>query len=306
MTTVALAKAYRRVTALVLMLGFGCQRGEPYDVSATPNDARTDSAVSARGAASARSAASAQGAARSAQGAAPKAGGAELAPLRDARWLEPLDLGDGDSAVVSAPLGATAPRPLVVAVHGAHDRPEWACGGWRLGFAVYPFVVCPRGSPVSADKYAWGNSAAIERVILKSITKVRERFGDYVAPAPHVYAGFSQGAIFAEPILLRHAALFPTAILAEGGYPILRSRKFARSFRAAGGTTVVIVCGSPACRSATHSSVPRLEAFGLRVFESGDIRSGHNLNELMQQALLRDFKSWFAGDAVWSGPDQSP
>jgi predicted esterase len=223
-----------------------------------------------------------------------------LPPL-SAKWLEPLDLGDGASAVVSVPIGATGQRPLVVAVHGAHDRPEWACGGWRLGFRVYPFIVCPRGSAVTADKYAWANSAAIERVVMKSIDQVRQRFGPYVAPAPYVYAGFSQGAMFSEPILVEHAALFSTAILAEGGYPILGSAEFARKFKAGGGQTVVIVCGSEGCRRATRPSVSRLEAAGLRVFESGDVRSGHNLNQLMQRALERDFPSWFAGVPAWAG-----
>jgi predicted esterase len=222
-------------------------------------------------------------------------------PRLAANWLEPLDLGDGASAVVSVPFGATRPRPLVIAVHGAHDRPEWACGGWRLGFKAYPFIVCPRGSPVTPDKYAWANAAAIERVVMKSIDKVRERFGAYVAPAPYVYAGFSQGAIFAEPILVGHAALFKTAILAEGGYSILGSAEFARKFKAGGGETVVIVCGSAPCRTTTQASALRLEAAGLRVFESGDVRSGHNLNQLMQQALERDFPSWFTGEPAWAG-----
>jgi predicted esterase len=223
-----------------------------------------------------------------------------LTPLA-ANWLEPLDLGDGASAVVSVPVGATGPRPLVFAVHGAHDRPEWACGGWRLGFKAYPFIVCPRGSAVTRDKYAWANSAAIERVVMKSIDQVRERFGAYVAPAPYAYAGFSQGAMFAEPILVGHAALFKTAILAEGGYPILASAAFARKFKAGGGEAIVIVCGSEPCRRTTQASALRLQAAGLRVFESGDVRSGHNLNQLMQQALERDFPSWFAGDPAWAG-----
>ncbi len=226
---------------------------------------------------------------------------AKALPPLSANWLEPLDLGDGASAVVSVPLGATSPRPLVVAVHGAHDRPEWACGGWRLGFQVYPFIVCPRGSPVTRDKYAWANAAAIERVVMKSIEKVRERFGSYVAPPPYVYAGFSQGAIFSEPILVGHAALFKTAVLAEGGYAVLSSADFARKFKAGGGETVVIVCGSPACRRGTQASALKLQAAGLRVFESGDVRSGHNLNQLMQQALERDFASWFADDPAWAG-----
>ena len=275
---------------MLLALTLGCQRAELQAPPAKPS--ALDSGEAPRSSPSHSSPAPARTAALDVQ---------KLQPLRDARWLEALDLGDGDSAVVSVPLGATEPRPLVVAVHGAHDRPEWACGGWRLGFAVYPFIVCPRGTPVGGDKYAWSNSAAIERTVLKSVAKVRERFADYVAAPPHAYAGFSQGAIFAEPILLRHAAVFPTAILAEGGYPIVRSQRFAKAFRAVGGATVVIVCGSPGCRDTAQSAAPVLEAAGLRVFRSGDVRSGHNLNRLMQEALLRDFRSWFEGDPAWAG-----
>ena len=221
-------------------------------------------------------------------------------PALRANWLEPLDLGDGDAAVVSPPPGATEPRPLVVAVHGAHDRPEWACGGWRLGFAEYPFVVCPRGTPVTPDKYAWSNSAAIARVTLKAIARVRERYGEHVAAEPHVFVGFSQGATLAEPFLLQHAALFPTVILAEGGYATLDSKRFAESFAGRGGKTVVIVCGTAGCRQRTAPARKRLESAGLRVFESGDLRSGHNLNQSMQTALRRDFASWFAADPAWS------
>jgi predicted esterase len=221
-------------------------------------------------------------------------------PALRANWLEPLDLGDGDAAVVSPPLGATEPRPLVVAVHGAHDRPEWACGGWRLGFAQYPFVVCPRGTPVTRDKYAWSNSAAIARLTLKAIARVRERYGKHVAAGPHVFAGFSQGATLAEPFLLEQAALFPTVILAEGGYATLDSKRFAQSFAERGGKTVVIVCGTPGCRQRTAPARKRLESAGLRVFESGDSRSGHNLNQSMQTALRRDFPSWFASNPSWS------
>jgi predicted esterase len=224
-----------------------------------------------------------------------------LPPLRGVEWLEQLDLGGGDAAAVTPPLGATEPRPLVVAVHGAHDRPEWACGGWRLGFAVHPFIVCPRGSPVGGGKFAWSSAAAIERATLAAIARVKERFGAHVAPPPYVFAGFSQGATLAEPILVRNAALFPTVILAEGGYATLESARFARSFRENGGRTLVIVCGTGGCRSRTRAALPTLQRAGLRVFESGDVRSGHNLNQPMQSALRRDLVSWFADDPAWQG-----
>lgn len=234
-------------------------------------------------------------------GTAPSAGRRlpPLEPLRDVSWLEPLELPDGDVAFVSPPQGATEPRPIVLAVHGAHDRPEWACGGWRLGLATHPFVVCPRGTPVGNGKYAWSGAAALEHAGLAAVRAVRERFGEHAAAGPDTFAGFSQGATLAEAFLRRHAAAFPTAILAEGAYATLDSPAFARSFRNAGGKTVVIVCGTPGCRQRTARSAARLEAAGLRVFQSGDVRSGHNLNQAMQAALRRDFHGWFADDPAW-------
>jgi predicted esterase len=271
------------VLGWVMALGSGCREGKQVTPASGPPSAEV---VDSAAAASARP--------------EPKAPPRTSLPALRANWLEPLDLGDGDAAVVSPPLGATEPRPLVVAVHGAHDRPEWACGGWRLGFAQYPFVVCPRGTPVTRDKYAWSNTAAIARVTLKAIARVRERYGEHVAAGPHVFAGFSQGATLSEPFLLEQATLFPTVILAEGGYATLDSKRFAQSFAERGGKTVVIVCGTAGCRQRTAPARKRLESTGLRVFESGDLRSGHNLNQPMQTALRRDFPSWFASDPAWS------
>ena len=47
--------------------------------------------------------------------------------------------------MVTVPLGAREPRPLVVALHGGSDRPEWACSAWRSISEGHAFVVCPRG-----------------------------------------------------------------------------------------------------------------------------------------------------------------
>ncbi|HEY1532616.1 MAG TPA: hypothetical protein VGF76_01315, partial [Polyangiaceae bacterium] len=68
-----------------------------------------------------------------------------LPPLANVSWLEELPLEDGNLAYVMPPIGAREPRPLMVGVHGAGDRADWDCGGWRLGASEYPFVVCPQG-----------------------------------------------------------------------------------------------------------------------------------------------------------------
>lgn len=205
-----------------------------------------------------------------------------LPPLR-AEWL--VALGGEREGVVAPAVGATAARPIVVGVHGAGDRPEWSCGGWRLASQANMFVVCPRGAAMTKDTFAWSSSAQLAERVERAVARTGELFGAYVAPAPLIYAGFSQGATLAEPFLREHAARFPIAILAEGGYQISSSPAFARAFRAAGGRRLVLVCGSAACFQRARLSKTVLERAGLEVLVVGDPLAGHNLNERMQRAL---------------------
>jgi len=223
----------------------------------------------------------------------------KLEPLR-AAWLETLDLGNGDQAVVSVPMGATEPRPLIVAMHGAGDRHDWACGGWRLGNDAYPFIVCPHGTPMGSGVYAWSSSAQLERLALRAIDEVRRRYGPYVAPDPVTYAGFSQGATAAAPFLVLHAAKFHTVLLAEGAYASTASPPFARDLARGGVHRVVLVCGTPHCFENARRARPVLEGAGLTVFVGGDASSGHNLNQPMQKALRRSWKQWFDDAPGWS------
>ena len=51
-------------------------------------------------------------------------------PPLDGERLIALEVPGFASAVVSVPLGARAPRPILVATHGNFDRPEWQCMVW--------------------------------------------------------------------------------------------------------------------------------------------------------------------------------
>jgi predicted esterase len=189
------------------------------------------------------------------------------------------------TAFVAPPVGATAPRPLVVAVHGAGDRPEWSCGGWRLASLTNAFVVCPQGSPTTPRTFAWASPQLLSERVEAAVAAARAKFGEYVESGPMIFAGFSQGATFAEPFLRQNAARFPIAILAEGGYATARSPSFARAFRAAGGRRVVLVCGNPNCFSSAVTAKKVLETAGVEALVVGDAKAGHNLNERMQKAL---------------------
>lgn len=206
-----------------------------------------------------------------------------LPPLRG-NWL--VEVADGShNSVVMPPIGAVAPARLILGVHGAGDRPDWACGGWRLGAQVTAFVACPQGHPMGSKTFAWVSPQQLEERALVTLGAVKARYPDYLAREPYIFAGFSQGATYAEPFLRKHAASFPIAILAEGGYRIVSSPSFAAAYRAAGGRRVVLVCGNPTCFVTARRAKKVLERAGLEALVVGDEKAGHNLNGRMQQAL---------------------
>lgn len=205
-------------------------------------------------------------------------------PALQGEWLERIG-GEAEVVLVTPPLGAVEPRPLVVGVHGAGDRPDWACGGWRLAAQAGAFVVCPRGSPLGGQTFGWSSPQALAKRVEAAVTAARERYGPYVASGPMIYAGFSQGATLAEPLLRQQAARFPIVILAEGGYQTSRSPGFARAFHDAGGRRIALVCGSRACFQSGIAAKKVLERAGIEALVLGDELAGHNLNQRMQRAL---------------------
>lgn len=223
-----------------------------------------------------------------------------LAPLVGS-WLETLPLDDKGLAYVTPPVGAREPRPLIVAIHGAGDRPEWACGGWRLAASEYAFVVCPRGLPMGADRFAWDQPKTIATSVAASIAAVRAHFGAYVADGPVIYAAFSQGATLAERALLDEARAYPRVALAEGGYALLQDGRFLRRLKDHGTERALVVCGSPACFTTARRAESALKRAGLEARVAGDAVAGHNLNQRMQVALRAAWPAFVDGLPNWVG-----
>jgi len=226
---------------------------------------------------------------------------AGLPPLSGVAWIEHLELDDGHEAYVCPPIGARERRPLIVAVHGAGDRAEWSCGGWRMVAGEYAFVVCPQGRKMDATRFAWDNAETIRRRVAGAIVAARARFGQYIADGPTLYVGFSQGATLAGTTLLDPAQSFPFIVLAEGGYGLVRDRAFLGKLKARGVESVLLACGTPACFTSMRAAEPMLSAAGIQALIGGDPASGHNLNREMQAGLQKVWPELVAGLPNWRG-----
>jgi predicted esterase len=200
------------------------------------------------------------------------------------------------AAVVSVPLGATEARPVMVGMHGAGDRPEWACGGYRAATDAFPFIICPRGIALgsAAQTYVTPRPEQIEQDVNAALAAVRARFGRYVADGPLLYAGFSLGAIRGAKLIADRASTFPVALLIEGAYaditPELAS-KYARN----GGRRVLLGCGQAACPTWFAAAERALRTAGVEA-RIVDAHTGHhNLDGPMMRAL-HDVWPWLVSD----------
>ena len=203
------------------------------------------------------------------------------------------------------PVAARGKRPVVVALHGNYDRPEWQCEVWRGITGAFPFVLCPRGiprtdAPKGEDRWTWGALARTKKELFAAIDALRARYPEHVADGPIVFTGFSLGAILGRHLLSAHADTFTRAVLVEGGYEGW-SIGFAKRFHAGGGERVLFACGQTACRYAGKAAARSAEKadVGAKVTFGGNV--GHTYDGVVAQGV-KDELGWLTeGDERWSG-----
>jgi predicted esterase len=237
---------------------------------------------------------------RAAASAAKGAGASEpLKPL-NGDWLEGLE--SPIKGYVSPPTGATEPRPVVIAVHGAGDRPDWACSEWRAIFGPVPFIVCPRGSPLGPPPPRWGGASALHvaRATDEAMRAVARRFSDHLdRAAPRVYAGFSQGARLGAGVIARAPSKYPYAIFLEGLGDVDKP-SFARTFHAGGGRRLVLACSQAGCAATRQAAARALRAASIEthVLDAGPV--GHTVNGAVIAAVRGEVPWLLAGDRAWA------
>jgi hypothetical protein len=163
----------------------------------------------------------------------------------------------------------------------------------------YPFVLCPRGvprrdAPASLDRWTYGKPADVRREIEAALAALRVRFGDYIAPGPILYVGFSLGAILGVGIVSDDASRFPRVVLIEGGHDNW-SQARAKAFATAGGKRVLFACGQRACQNETKSPEKLLGRLGIETKSVYGGEVGHTYDGPVAEQIGRALP-WLVGD----------
>ncbi len=237
--------------------------------------------------------------------------GAEAQPqpgplaLRAEDELVALEVEGHGDAVVWLPVGATSPRPVMVATHGNYDTPESTCLIWGRIIRDRGFVLCLRGVP-RADSpspndlvYHYKTPQAVTKELDAALAALAARFSAYVDAEALIYSGFSQGAYIGRHIVLADPARFPRTVLIEGAFEPWNSAR-CRTYAAGGGERLLFACGQWGCKRQSDRAARCLEQAGVAsrvVFAEG---AGHTYGGTVAQKIADAFDWIVAGDARWA------
>jgi pimeloyl-ACP methyl ester carboxylesterase len=225
-------------------------------------------------------------------------------------FFEALPVSGHPDAWLSLPTGATGKRPVVVVIHGAGDRPDWQCGGWRRAAGEYPFVVCPRGHVDAASstrndvRYTHLGGAPLLSYIDGALEALSARYPDYVDAENPLLAGFSLGAAEVVALAVQYPERFPRLALTEGATSAWTNARV-ETFLNGGGRRVLFGCGQEGVLKAAKATARRLATLGL------DTRVvfapvGHTFYPPLEDAVHQELAWLIEGDERWPAALFSP
>ena len=224
----------------------------------------------------------------------------KLSPLASTTALSPLAVEGYRDAIVSIPHGAVDKRPIVVALHGNYDRPEWQCEVWREVFQAFPFIVCPRGiprgdAPKSQDRWTYGALKKTEAEMFAAVDACKSKYPEYVDDSKLLFIGFSLGAILGKLTVRKHPERFGAAVFIEGGY-----EAWSKAIAAKLTSRVLFACGQHACKARSNTAARQFKAAGLeaRVAFGGNI--GHTYDGVVAKAVKKERAWLLEGDPRWA------
>jgi pimeloyl-ACP methyl ester carboxylesterase len=146
----------------------------------------------------------------------------------------------------------------------------------------------PRPDSPSLDdtRFTYSNNESLEGEIRAGLAALRARFPDHVGDGPVLYTGFSLGAIMGVSIIARDPALFPRAVLVEGGHDKW-TPKIAAEYVRGGGVRVLFACGQAGCPATAKRPAALLEKEGA----AAKIVQGKGAGHSYDGAVAREVKA---------------
>jgi hypothetical protein len=220
-----------------------------------------------------------------------------LPPLAASSWLVPIETPGFAPALAALPLGARSPRPVLIAIHGSHDRPEWACGSYRGIAGGNPFILCPRGPSLGDQAFTLGTTANTAAELRAALPALKARFRAHVAAGSVVLAGLGPAVEHAIDLALKEPKFFSHLLLVDGSIQRF-TLPAATRFGAAGGRRVLVVCSTGACDPDVED---RLRTLGPSGVATRIVRPprGHGLDADMVAALRAEFPWLVINEPRW-------
>jgi pimeloyl-ACP methyl ester carboxylesterase len=202
--------------------------------------------------------------------------------------------GFGD-AEVWAP-GSKKSRPIVVAVHGNNDRPEWPCWRWSRIVEERAFVLCPRGVPRKDDpsRFTYEGTDALSKEIEAGVAALVAKYGARVDATSRIYAGHSLGANLGAALLARDPDRWSAAIFSEGGASQW-APWVAASFAKKTHKRALFACGQVNCLAAATAAAGKAKIVTTRVVLGKG--GGHHFYGPVADAIEDSFDWLVDGDA---------
>ena len=223
-----------------------------------------------------------------------------LPPLATEAALVSLSVPGFGDAVVSLPAGARTRKPVMFAVHGNYDSPDFQCGTWRAMVKNRGFILCPRGvprpdSPAPDDiRYTYEGRFAPE--LDAALAALQQRYGAWIDPGPMIYVGFSLGAILARGYVMRAPSRFTRMILIEGG----ASGWDATAMSKAGVARMLWACGQSPCVDAGRAAAAAFERAKVASKVVSAKGAGHTYGGPVADAIRAEWEWLVGGDPRWS------
>jgi len=200
---------------------------------------------------------------------------------------------------ISIPLGAREARPIVVALHGAGDRPEWECGSWRGITSAYPILICPRGhGPETA--LGWRSPEDTRARIERAVAAAKRMLPGWVRDdVPRVLVGFSMGAVHAASVAAREPMLYRRVTLTESGFAPESSMAFGRPWATGGGERLALLCTTPGCVAPYRAAAANVARHHVPARVNVVGTHSHGMFEEVVRSMRRDWPWLVAGAPGW-------